>query len=177
MTELAIEYAQGLFELCADEHLTQQMDGECAQTAQVLKDNPDFIRLLTARTVSKEERLSILDETFASQVHPYLLNFMKLLLERGALNEFSDCVKVYHSCYLKAENITEAKVTSASELDEAQTKALIEKLEKLSGKKVQLKLKIDKSVIGGLCVEMDGKKYDNTVAHRLNTMKRALTEA
>ena len=48
---------------------------------------------------------------------------------------------------------------------------LLAKLAALTGKTVTLKEKVDPSVLGGLRLDMDGKRLDGTVQRRLETMR------
>ena len=93
MTEQSREYGEGLYALCAEEALS----GDVLEQLDVLngsfKAQPDYLRLLSNMSLGREERLGILDKTLRGQVHPYVLNFCKILLEKGLLHEFSDCVK------------------------------------------------------------------------------------
>ena len=70
----------------------------------------------------------------------------------------------------------EAVVTSAVALSSEQASALKEKLEKVSGKKVDLKQKTDPAVLAGIRVEMEGKQLDGTVQGRLSGISRRLTD-
>ena len=108
------------------------------------------------------------------QVHPYVLNFCKILLEKGLLHEFSDCVKAYRARYLQDNGIVEASVTTAVPLDDGQRKKLMEKLSAMTGKQIVLKERLDPAVLGGVRLEMDGKRYDNTVQSRLTAIHRAI---
>ena len=68
-----------------------------------------------------------------------------------------------------------AEVTTASALSEEQRARLRDKLKKLTGKEIVVKEKIDPSVLGGVLLQMDGKRYDNTVRHRLAAIKQTMT--
>ena len=176
MTELAREYGEGLFELAQDEQLLDVIGEQMNVLRDVFKANPEFIRLLESHALTKAERLDVADRTFRGQAHIYLLNFIKILIERGALDAFSDCAAHYHARYCETMGIAEADVVSASALDERQKNALIEKLSQMSGKTVRLRVSIDPSVIGGLRVDMNGHRYDNTISHRLDLMRRRLAD-
>ena len=89
---------------------------------------------------------------------------------------FTECADFYRMRYNEAYGIAEASVTSASELDEAQRAALKAKLEKISGKQVVLHLHVDASLIGGLRVDLEGRRYDNSIRTRLDRMRRSLME-
>ena len=176
MTELAREYGEGLFELAAEENLLDVVHEQLDTLSSLLREDPRFLRVLESRALPKTERLTILDETFRDRVHAYLLNFMKLLLERGALNAFFDCERHFHSRYCEEKGIAEARITVASPLTDAQKSALVEKLGKISGKRVELIVLVDPTVVGGLRVDMEGIRYDNTIQHRLSLMRRKLTD-
>ena len=106
---------------------------------------------------------------------PYLLNFLKILCERGAMHEFPGCADVYHALYNKTNGIRSAVVTTAVPLSPAQREALLQKLASMSGSRVELTERVDPAVLGGVMVEMDGKRYDDTLAHRLTGMHRAIS--
>ena len=124
MTEFGREYGDGLYELCTEEGLDERVLGELECLKTLLKEQPDFVRLLMNMTLSRDERLSIADSALRGQVHPYVLNFIKILVERGAVSEFSSCAEAYRDRYGKAHDIAQADVTTATALSDAQRKAL-----------------------------------------------------
>ena len=109
------------------------------------------------------------------QVHPYVLNFLKILCERGALHEFEGCVSAFTALYNQAHGIVEASVTTGVPLEAGQRTRLIDKLSAMTGKRIVLSEKVDPGVMGGVLLEMNGKRYDNTLRHRLEAIHAALT--
>ena len=176
MTELAREYGEGLFDLAREENLLDTIHEEMNALRDSFAGEPRYIQLLQTHALGRDERLGILDEAFRGQVHPYVLNFMKLLLERGALSALPDCARHFHARWLEEKGVVEASVTAAAPLDEAQRASLSKKLGEIAGKKVELLIRIDPAVMGGLRVDMEGRRYDNTIQHRLELMRRRLTE-
>ena len=83
MTETARTYGESLYELARDESLDTRIFGELRMAAGILKENPEYEALLSLPSVPKKERCAALDESFGGRVHPYLLNFMKILVEKG----------------------------------------------------------------------------------------------
>ena len=175
MTEFAREYGDGLYALCAEEQLEAQVLSEMQSLRGIFRAQPDFIRLLSNMQLSKQERVQILDGALRGQVHPYVLNFLKILCERGALHEYEGCENAFREDYNRAHGVVEAGVTTSEALSEAQRRQLLAKLSELTGREVHLTEKIDPAVIGGVLLEMDGQRYDNTVRHRLEDIRRALT--
>ena len=175
MTEFGREYGDGLFELCAEEGLDEQVLGELECLKKLFREQPDFVRLLMNMTLSRDERLRIADASLRGQVHPYVLNFIKILVERGAVSEFASCTEAYRDRYAKAHDIAEADVTTAASLTDAQRKALTVRLEKMTGQKIRLREHVQPEVVGGVLLELNGKRYDNTVKQRLDNIRRAIS--
>ena len=176
MTESGREYGEALYELARDEELRPQLHTELAQIDRCLKEQPEFIRLIASRALDRETRLRILQETFGGRAHPYVLNFMKLLVEKERFDVLPMCCQWFHQRYNEDYGIVEARVTYAVALSDADRAALIARLEQISNRKVELICALDRGLIGGLRVEMEGKRYDNTIQDRLGRLKRSLAQ-
>ena len=174
MTEFGREYGEGLYALCAEEHIERDALREVQVLKESFRENGDFIRLLGNLTLPKEQRVAIVDDTLKGSVHEYVLNFLKILVERGAIHEFAECADAYRACYNREHGVVEAEVTTAQPRNEQQREQLIQKLQSMSGKEVVIREKVDASVLGGVLLQMDGKRYDNTVAHRLQAIRQAM---
>ncbi len=172
MTETARMYGGSLYDLAAEEGLETRILGELEQAAQLLKANPDYLRLLSTPSIPKKERCGLLDEALRGQVHLYVLNFLKILCEKGTLRELSGCARAYRLRYNQAHGILEATATSAVPMTAQQTQALHAKLEKLTGKTIDLKTKVDPGVLGGIRLDMEGTELDGTVQNRLAALRR-----
>ena len=174
MTGLAKEYGAGLYELARDEHLLDELNGEITEIAALMKAQPEFVRLLCSRAIEREKRLEVVDTTFRDRAHNYIVNFMKLLVEKERFACFEDAAKWFHQRYNDEFGIVEAHVTSAVALSDNDKVALRQKLEQMSGKKVTLVCHVDASLIGGVRVEMDGKRYDNTIQNKLGRLRQSM---
>ena len=175
MTGLAREYGEAIYELARDEDLVQLLHEQLNEIGALLKEQPDFIRLLCSRAIERDTRLKIVDETFARHMHPYATNFMKLLVQKERFDSFLMCCEWFHRRFNEDRGIVEAFVTSAVQLSEDDRSALRAKLSRISGRQVALVTRVDPAVIGGVRVEMDGRRYDNTIQDRLGRLKRSLT--
>lgn len=174
MTEFGREYGEGLYALCAGEGLDQTALEQLKALREAFRQNGDFLRLLGNMSLSKAERVSIVDDTLGGQVHAYVLNFLKILVERGAAHEFAECVSAYQECYNRDHQVTVAEVTVARPLSDGQRERLSARLKAMTGKDIVIREKIDPSVMGGVLLQMDGKRYDNTVRHRLAAIKQTM---
>ena len=174
MTELAREYGDGLYALTREEKISAEILEQMIGLRQLFLNEKDFIRLLNNMSLSKTERVNILDSALCGQIHPYLLNFLKILCEKGALGEFSGCLEAFSFLYQRDHGIVEAVATTAVPLNDEQREALLKKLSKMTGKQVVLSEKVDESVVGGVLLEMEGRQYDNTVRNRLKNIHQSM---
>ena len=172
MTELAKRYGGSLYDLAAEEALTDRLLQELQTAVDSIKAEPQYLRLLATPSVPKQERCGLLDEALRGQVHLYVLNFLKILCEKGTLRELPGCARAYRVRYNQAHGILEAAATTAVAMTEQQVKSLHEKLEKLTGKTIDLKTKVDPAVLGGIRLDIEGTELDGTVQNRLAALRR-----
>lgn len=176
MTQIARLYGGSMYELAAQEQLTDTVLEQMQVIRQLFRENPDYVRLLSEPSIPKEERADLLETAFGNKAERYLVNFLKLLCDRGILGDYAGCCEEYTRRYNADHNIATAVVTSAVALSDEQMAALKDKLEKISGKTVSLTQKKDPTVLAGLRVELEGKQLDGTVKSRLDGLSRKLNE-
>ena len=72
--------------------------------------------------------------------------------------------QAYREQYNRDHGVTEACVTTSAPLTEEQRRKLLIKLGSMTGHQISLREKVDPQLIGGVLLEMDGKRYDVVVA-------------
>ena len=174
MTEVGNIYGESLYELAKDENLATPVGEQLSVLQESFRSEPDFIRLLSSPSLSKAERCQILDDSFRDKVHPYLLNFMKILTEKGYMRHFSSCCDAYWSRYDQDNGILRVTAVTAVALSPEQTDKLTAKLSRTTGKQVVLQNRIDPRVYGGVRLDYDGRRLDDTVSHRLDAIRDLL---
>lgn len=174
MNEVATVYGQGLYALAKDEALEKTLLEQMLLLNTAFDGQPEYLKLLASHNLPKQERVEILDKDFRETVHPYVLNFLKLLTEKGYIRHFSACCKVYRQAYNQDQGILEVDAVSAIALNDGQKQRLTEKLAAITGKKIDLQCRVDSSVLGGIRLSYDGFQVDGTVQGRLEMMGKAL---
>ena len=174
MTQVANMYAQALYSLAKEEQLEETVLQQLSALREAFAAEPDFVRLLSVPNLSKQERCGILDQSFREKLLPYVLNFLKLLTEKGYMRHFDDCCKAYRAIYNEDHDILPVRVVTAVALTAQQQKKLTDKLEQLTGKTVVLECRVDAAVRGGVRLDYDGKCVDGTVQNRLDAVRNLL---
>ena len=103
-----------------------------------------------------------------------MLNFLKILTEKGYIRQFPDCCDAYRGFYNDDNGILVVKAVSAITLSDAQKQKLTEKLESITGKQIDLQCSLEAAQLGGLRLSYDGKQVDGTVKNRLDAIGKLL---
>ena len=174
MTEVATTYGQAMYDLARDEGKSQTILAELSALDQSLKAAPEFLQLLSAPNIPKEERVQILDDSFRGKIDPYVLNFLKVLTEKGYMRHFSGCCQFFRQQYNKDNGIVPVVAYTAVPLSDELRRKLTAKLSTVTGKTIELDCRIDPETLGGVRLDFDGRQIDGTVRRRLEDIRSIL---
>lgn len=174
MNDAAKEYGGALFSLALEEGLDEALLREVRALRGLFLENGDYLRLLSSPNVPKEERTACLDQLLTGGAHPYLLNFLKLLVERGHIRSVTACFDEYERLYDETHDIIRARAESAVPLTESQKARLTERLERLTGKRVELFCSQDPSLLAGVRLTVNNKRYEGSVRAKLEAIGESL---
>ena len=174
MTEIANVYGGALYDLAKDESLTEQIRSQLNALDEAFAREPGFIGLLSSASLPKPQRVQVIEDSFRSNTHPYVLNFMKILTEKGYIRHFSGCCKVFRERYNTDNGILPVTAVTAVPLSDALRQKLADKLTSITGKSIDLECRVDPECLGGVRLDYDGKRLDDTVSHRLDSVRSLL---
>lgn len=174
MTRIGSVYAQALYSLAQDEGKEREILSELSVLDQAFAQTPDYLRLLSLPSLSKDERCGVIDKSLTGKVQPYVLNFLKILTEKGYIARFADCCKAYRSLYNEEHGILPVRAVTSVPLTDKQAERLAQKLAQITGKQIELDNVIDPSCMGGVRLDYEGKRVDDTIAHRLDALRAML---
>ncbi|MBQ4321503.1 MAG: ATP synthase F1 subunit delta [Oscillospiraceae bacterium] len=175
MTDIAKEYGAALFLLAREEQQEAEYSSALAQIREVFAENPEYLEMLASPGIPLGERLSAIEAAFANAVPEHMLSYLQLLCEKGRISAFSDAAEEYFALYDASRRVSNAVVTSAVPLTDAQKQTLQQKLEAMCKGTVTVEYRLDASLLGGLVVELDGKIMDGSLRHRLQQVKDVMT--
>ena len=174
MTQIGNVYAQGLYSLAKEEGLEKTILQELDTLQQAFQENQDFVKILASPSLSKNERCALLDDSFRGKVQPYVLNYLKILTEKGYVRHFSDSCKAFRRQYNEDNGILPVTAVTAVAMTASQQERLTKKLSQVTGKTVELECQIDPDCLGGVRLDYDGRRVDGTVKNRLESIAALL---
>lgn len=176
MSDICKEYGEALFALGLEGNCLDGLNKDLCFLEEVFAETPDYTEFLQSPGIPKDERLKSLNEAFSDSVSEYALSFLSILCEKGRTVLFSECAEEFRKLYEESKNVSFARVYSAVPLSENQKGALQSKLENTSGHSVKMECFIDKTLLGGVLIDMDGTQIDGTLKRRLQEIKEVMNK-
>lgn len=115
-----------------------------------------------------------LQDTQAKDHDTVIENFIQVLKAKGDLSQYEKIISEYEIYEKQQKGITDVEVTTATEVK--MNKTLIDDLNKLVGKDIELKHKIDSNLIGGVVIKAGDTLIDGSVKNQLEQLQKNLTE-
>lgn len=167
-------YAQSLFEVAREDGELPQIAKELETVAALLKEQPDFVRLLSSPAMSRKEKIAIAGSVFDQTVSSHLANFIKVLADHGRIAAFDGICTAFRAHYDRHTGVLPVTAVTAVEMPARLREKLQNKLAQTTGKKILLDCQVDPTVIGGVLLRYDNKEIDGTVREKLTALRRQL---
>lgn len=171
----SLVYSEAFFELSKEKDKLDEHKKDLEYIYQTIEEYEDIENILNNPNVLKEDKKDFIQKIFGDLENDSM-NLLKVLIDKSRFNIFKDLVKNFKKRYNKENNIAEGFIYSASKLEDEDISNIEQILTKKLEKKVELTNSIDESLIGGVSVFVEGKRIDNSIKNRLETLKSSLKE-
>jgi F-type H+-transporting ATPase subunit delta len=153
-----------------------QIDRDLEAVVAMLHASPD-LAAASNRGLTEAARQSLLEAVSKSMnLTAPVTKLLVLLAQSRKLTYLPDLAAAYRERLLAHQNIVRADVTSAAPLSPEKTAALAESLSKVTGKKVELSVKVDPELMGGVVARIGSTVYDGSVRTQLVHMRQELVK-
>jgi len=173
---LPARYANALYKAAAKTKTLDTVEQELLGVKSALVKSPEFSQYLTNPTISRTEKVGTVEKLFdGSKVSPLTKNLMGVLAANDRLGQTVKVVDTYCELMKAKRGEVEVTVTSAEPLSAAQKTAVQSALSsQLKGSGVNLTLKEDPALLGGLVVQIEDEIMDLSIATQVNNISRIL---
>ena len=178
LSRMAGRYATALFELAREQNAIDPVKVDLDRFEALVSEVAELARLLRSPVFSAEEQTravsAVLDR---AGIDGLAANVLKLLGTNRRLFAALDMVRAYRALVSKHKGEVTAEVTLAERPSEAHLAAIKEALAAVTKKDVQMQVKVEPSIIGGLVVKLGSRMVDSSLRTKLNALKVAMKEA
>lgn len=173
MKEITSRYAEALYSLKRDSNSLESSQKEVKELIKVLKENPDFLMLLSSSYKTFEEKEKIIDDVFVG-VDTEIKTLMKIVVKNHRGQYLAEIFLEFNSLVNEYRGVKEGLVYSTEPLSESQLAKLSSAISEIETRPVELKNIIDPTLIGGVKVVINDHIYDGSIKHHIDDMKLAL---
>ncbi|MFA5235686.1 MAG: ATP synthase F1 subunit delta [Bacilli bacterium] len=174
MDSLATRYASGLLKVAQGENDIASYKNGLIQLDRLFEDDAEVRAFLQSTFVLKEDKEALLDRLIEGA--PMLQNFLKLLVAKKRFIYFHPIKKEFVRLANEALGIKEGTVYSSIPINGAQLEAMEATLTKKIGVPVELHNEIDKTLLGGFKIIVQGQVYDYTLNDKLEKLGQRMLE-
>ncbi len=177
VTRIATRYAKSLMDLAVEQGKLEVVQTDM-QTLHTASQNRDLFLLMKSPIIHADKKIAVLDALFKGKLDPLTMLYLQLLVTKGREGYLPEISAEFASQYKVLNKITSVTVTSAAPLSEEVLNDLRKKLlaSGVTSENLDVTTKVDPELIGGFVLEFDNKRYDTSIAHKLEVLKKQFTQ-
>jgi F-type H+-transporting ATPase subunit delta len=176
---MAGRYAGALFELALESKATDAVKADLEQFEAMIAGSADLQRLVRSPVFGADEQLKALSAILdKAGIKGLAANFLRVITTNRRLFAVSQMIRAYRALVARHKGEVSAEITVAETLSDKNLDALKGALKNVTGgKDIDLDIKIDPAIIGGLIVKVGSRMVDSSLRTKLNAIKFAMKEA
>jgi F-type H+-transporting ATPase subunit delta len=174
---MAGRYASALFELALEEHAIDSVKADLDRFDALIGESADLRRLVRSPAFTAETQsralAAVLEKTGIGGVAG---RFLRVVSSNRRLFAVQDMIKSFRKLVAQHKGEVSAEVTLAERPSDQHLDAIKSALNAITKKDVQVDVKVDPSIIGGLVVKLGSRMVDSSLRTKLNSIKHAMKE-
>ena len=170
-TRAARRYAVALMAVAEERNAVDRIAADLELLDSTVRVSRDLRVLIASPVVSPARKKGAFRALFAERVSKETITFLELLVAKEREMLLPEIAEHYGRLRDEKEGIVTVDVTSAAELAPPQEQKLREKLEQYTGKKVRIRAAVDRSLKGGLRVQIGDTVLDASVRRQLELLR------
>lgn len=168
---LSGRYAAALFTAAVSKGEEQKVQADLGSAHKLLLDSLPALR---HPRISAADKKKLLKTQLEGKVGASTARFLDLLVEKKRFDLFVMIASQYGKLALEKRGVAKAVVRTASPLSPEQQKTLAAKLKLFAGKDIELDVKEDPELIGGVSVKIGDWVLDSSLRGQLRRMRESI---
>lgn len=175
VSEVARRYAIALFELARDEKALAEVEDDLSTIAAMMAESEDLRRLVRSPVISRGDQGRALAALVARMAaNPLTGRFIGVVASQRRLYALGQMIQHFRELLAEHRGETAADVVSARPLSEAQVGGVRQALAAVVGRQINLAVKVDPELIGGLVVRVGSRMVDSSLRAKLQRLRLAM---
>ena len=174
----AERYSLALFELSEENNLLSQIEEQSLSVLNLINQSKEFFNLIKDPTTSQEDLLKVINTISENNKFESLFkNFLSFLIQKRRFFFIERILKSFIEICSRKRGELKAELKSAKELSNEEIAKVTEELTKNFSSKIKLNYKYDKSLIGGLVLQVGSTMVYTSIKNKLQQIENRMIEA
>jgi F-type H+-transporting ATPase subunit delta len=167
-------YAQGIFEMARGEGEVERVQGELIAIARAFETSRELRANLTDSQLPPERKQGIIDDLIGGRASSLTVGLVQLLVGQDGASDLPAIATAVAEASASSRERALAEVRTAVPLDDETVQRLVAALGRATGKRVEVKVVVDPSVIGGIVARVGDTVIDGSIAKRFDSVRQAV---
>ena len=173
----AERYSLALFELANENNVLTQLENQSSSILDLISSSKDFSNFIKDPTNSRDDLLNVINSIFDNKFENLLKTFLSFLIIKRRFFYIEQILKSFIETCSKKRGELKAELKSAKELSSDEILKITDELTKNFSSKIKLNYKHDKSLIGGLVVQVGSTMVDASIKNKLQQIENRMIGA
>ena len=166
-------YGDALLEIAKEEKKVDLLLEEVTAVMAILKDNPEFSKLMNNPRISVDEKQTVMSNVFEGRISTELMGSFSMIVNKGRYDHIDEILTYFQDEVKKIKGIGVAYVTTPLELSDAQKKNVEKKLLETAGfKQMEMHYDIDSELVGGMRIRIGDRVVDSSIHTKIVKMQQ-----
>jgi F-type H+-transporting ATPase subunit delta len=171
----SLQYANALADVVLEQGAAEPARKQLADFAAAYAESVELRNFLASPAATHEEKHRVIESILARLGASRIIrNFLFVVVDHQRAHLLPEIMSSFEQVLMERQNVEEAEVTSAVELNNNQKSTLLQTLERLTGKKIRAKYTLEPGLMGGAVVRIGDMIYDGSLRKRLNVLRAQL---
>ena len=167
-------YAQAILDIVQVEGHVDEVEDELFRFARIVEGNDDLRMTISNPGLPLDQRAALVDDLLENRALPTTRAVATFLVAAGRGHDLPAIVTRFVELAAQTREQVVAEVRSAVALDDSQKARIAVALSSATRKRVEVKVVVDESVLGGIVATIGDTVIDGTVRHRLEQLKERM---
>jgi F-type H+-transporting ATPase subunit delta len=171
-------YARALFDVALSQGADlEQVSRDLFDIDALVAGNEPLARVLSNPAIPAARKRAVMEELLSrAGLNPLVGRVLLLLADRDRLVLIPDVARQYRARLNDHQHVVRAELTTAMPLPEDRIAALQSGLAEATGRRVQLDVRVDPSIVGGAVARIGSIVYDGSITRQLEKLKDQLAQ-
>lgn len=162
----AKQYAQAIYDLAKDNNLNKEYLDLSLAIIDVANHEPQLFEYIGSPDINHKDKKNLISQIIEDD-SKYYIHWLYILIDSGRTKHIREYINEYINLYNEEHGIIKGYAYTTEPVGKEITDKFQALMTKKLGKEVMIENKIDRTIIGGIKLEVGDDVWDNTIKNKL----------